>query len=110
MDFIELVKSRRSVRRFKSDDVPDNLLIHLLESTQAAPSAGNCQPWHFYVIKDKAMIQRIRKEACKQAFISTAPVLFVVCADIEKTEERYKKRGRNNQLLEYLLLQNLQLS
>lgn len=94
MNFIELAKSRRSIRSFKSDDVSENLLIQLIEAAQAAPSAGNCQPWHFYIIKNKAIIQRIREESCRQAFIATAPVLFVVCADIVKTEERYKKRGR----------------
>ena len=94
MNFIELAKSRQSIRSFKSDDVPDNLLIQLLEAAQAAPSAGNCQPWHFYIIKDKGMIQRVREKSCRQAFIESAPVLIVVCADIVRTEERYKKRGR----------------
>jgi nitroreductase len=94
MNFIELAKARRSIRNFKSDDVPEEYLIQLIEAAQTAPSAGNCQPWHFYIIKDKAIIQSIRKESCRQAFISTAPVLLVVCADIVKSEERYKKRGR----------------
>lgn len=94
MNFTELAKSRRSIRSFKSDDVPKDLLIQLIEAAQSAPSAGNCQPWHFYIIKDTTIIKRIREESCRQAFIATAPVLFVVCADIAKTEERYKKRGR----------------
>jgi nitroreductase len=94
MNFIELAKSRRSIRSFKSDEVPDSLLTQLLEAAQAAPSAGNCQPWHFYIIKDKAIIQSIREKSCKQAFIASAPVLFVVCADIVRTEGIYKKRGR----------------
>jgi nitroreductase len=94
MDFIQLAKSRRSTRSFKSDNVPKELLNQLIEAAQSAPSAGNCQPWHFYIIQDKTVIKRIREESCRQAFIETAPVLIVVCADIPKTEERYKKRGR----------------
>lgn len=94
MDFIQLAKSRRSIRSFKSDEVSKDLLIQLIEAAQTAPSAGNCQPWHFYIVKDTTLIKRIREESCRQAFIATAPVLFVVCADIAKTEERYKKRGR----------------
>jgi SagB-type dehydrogenase family enzyme len=47
-----------------------------------------------HVIKDKEVIQRIRKEACKQAFIATAPLIMVVSADIKLSEVRYKKRGR----------------
>ena len=93
MSFIELAKSRRSIRSFKSDDIPDTLLMQLLEAAQAAPSAGNCQPWHFYIIKNKKTITQIREQACKQAFVSSAPVVVVVCADIMRTKEIYKKRG-----------------
>lgn len=93
MNFIELAKSRRSIRSFRSDDVPDKLLFQLLEAAQAAPSAGNCQPWHFYIIKNKSIIKQIREKSCRQAFVASAPVLIVVCADIIKTKERYKKRG-----------------
>lgn len=94
MNFLELAKSRRSVRSFKKDEISDPLVFQLLSSIQAAPSAGNCQPWHVHVIKDKTVIERIRKEACKQAFIMTAPLLIVVSADIKLSEEHYKKRGR----------------
>jgi len=94
MDFLELATSRRSIRSFKNDDIPEDLVMQLISSVQAAPSAGNCQPWHIHVVKDKTVIQRIRKEACKQAFISTAPLLMIVSADIRLSEERYKKRGR----------------
>ena len=93
MDFLELAKSRRSVRSFKSDDISEQLVEKLLTAIQVSPSAGNCQPWHVHVIKDKEVIQRIRKEACKQAFIASAPMLMVVSADIKLSEERYKKRG-----------------
>jgi nitroreductase len=94
MSFIELAKSRRSVRGFKSDGVSQQLINILLTAIKHAPSAGNCQPWHVHVIKDKEVIQKIRKEACKQAFIATAPLLMVVSADIKLSEARYKKRGR----------------
>ena len=94
MSFIELAKSRRSVRSFKNDDVSMQLITTLLTAFKHSPSAGNCQPWHVHVIKDKEVIQRIRKEACKQAFIATAPCIMVVSADVKLSEVRYKKRGR----------------
>ncbi|AUD63784.1 hypothetical protein BK010_09335 [Tenericutes bacterium MO-XQ] len=94
MIFLELAKSRRSIRSFKSDDIPEQLITLLLTAIQQSPSAGNCQSWHVHVIQDKGVIQRIRKEACKQAFIATAPLLIVVSADIKLSEVRYKKRGR----------------
>ncbi|WP_313343874.1 nitroreductase family protein [Sedimentibacter sp.] len=94
MDFIQLAKSRKSVRFFKKDDISNNLIMKLIEAAQAAPSAGNCQPWHFYIVKNKDLIRRIRKEACKQDFIENAPVLLIVCADIARSESRYKGRGK----------------
>jgi nitroreductase len=94
MNFNELAESRRSIRRFTEKDVPDNIIVELLKAAQSAPSAGNCQPWHFYVIKDKPMTEQIAK-ACNQNWMTTAPVLFVVCADIQKTIGRYGDRGRH---------------
>ena len=94
MNFLELARSRRSIRNYKNNDVSHILLNQLLEAAQVAPSAGNCQPWHIYIVKDKAIIQRIREKSCRQAFIASAPVLLIMCADIVRSEERYKKRGR----------------
>lgn len=95
MDFLNLLKSRRSIRRFTQEDVSNELIMQLLEAAQSAPSAGNCQPWHFYVIKNEDVKQKIQGYAYNQSFIATAPVVFVVCADILRTEGRYKERGRN---------------
>jgi nitroreductase len=52
-EFIELSRSRRSVRGFDgSRDVPDEYIEQILEAARWAPSAGNGQPWHFIVIRD----------------------------------------------------------
>src|SRR5512143_3779700 len=49
MDFIEVLKSRRSVRCFKPDAVPQNTLKKILEEALWAPSWANTQPWEFAV-------------------------------------------------------------
>ncbi len=52
-EFIELCRSRRSVRGFDaSRDVPDEYVDQIIEAARWAPSAGNGQPWHFIVIRD----------------------------------------------------------
>ena len=53
------VLQRRSVRNFKDDPVPDHLIRRVLEAGRFAPSAGNCQPWQFIVITDKALIAKM---------------------------------------------------
>lgn len=52
VDFQELVVKRRSVRKFKKDKVPENLVQNVLEACRWSPSAGNSQPWHIIVVSD----------------------------------------------------------
>ena len=58
---LELVMKRRSIRNFKTDDVPDELIKKILEVARWAPSGANSQPWEFVVIKDRAVKERIRE-------------------------------------------------
>jgi nitroreductase/NAD-dependent dihydropyrimidine dehydrogenase PreA subunit len=53
------VLERRSVRNFTDEPVPDHLIRRVLEAGRFAPSAGNCQPWQFIVITDKALIAKM---------------------------------------------------
>lgn len=55
MSFSKLAWKRKSIRNFKPDDVPVEMIIKLLDAARSAPSGGNCQPWHFYVIKETAL-------------------------------------------------------
>jgi nitroreductase len=58
-EFQNLVKTRRSVRRFKPDPVPDEDVEKVIEAARWAPSGANSQPWEFIVIKDKEIKARI---------------------------------------------------
>ena len=51
-DFLNLTHTRRSVRRFKSDPVPQELLEKILEAGRWAMSGANAQPWEFVVVRD----------------------------------------------------------
>jgi len=93
--FLELSKSRRSIRGFKDKDVTKEQLTQLVEAAQSAPSGGNCQPWHFYVIKDKNLQAEIKEKSCRQDWILTAPAFIVVCAEGGRSESRYGERGRD---------------
>jgi nitroreductase len=56
---LEIVKNRRSVRRFKSDPIPDEYIDKIIEVARWAPSGFNTQPWEFVVLKDKKHRQKI---------------------------------------------------
>jgi nitroreductase/NAD-dependent dihydropyrimidine dehydrogenase PreA subunit len=53
------VFTRRSVRNYKDKPIPETLIQRVLEAGRFAPSAGNCQPWRFIVITDKALLAEI---------------------------------------------------
>ena len=53
-DFIALARSRRSVRRFKPDPIPQELLEKILEAGRYAMSSANAQPWEFILVQDVA--------------------------------------------------------
>jgi nitroreductase len=94
VDVIEAIKKRRSIRRFKDQAVPEDVLKEILDCARLAPSAGNRQPWVFYVVKDPDVKQKLVEAALKQEFIGQAPVVIVVCADPEVSASRYEDRGR----------------
>jgi nitroreductase len=49
---LELVKARRSIRRFKPDSIPDDYVNKIIEVARWAPSGYNSQPWDFFIIKN----------------------------------------------------------
>lgn len=64
----EQVLRRRSVRKYKERQVPEDLVRRVLEAGRFAPSAGNCQPWKFVVVRDRAIIDEMEHDirlACR---------------------------------------------
>ena len=54
MEFLELVRKRRSVRDYKPDPVPDAMLMHMLEAGRLAPTGANKQPQRLVVVREQA--------------------------------------------------------
>ncbi len=94
MNFEELVRQRRSVRRFEDRSLPPEMVDTLLEAAQWAPSGGNLQPWHFYVVEEASVREQMVDVAKGQTFVAEAPMIIVVCADPDRSAERYHERGR----------------
>jgi len=59
---IELIKERRSIRKFKDDVPEDKEILQIIDAARYAPSATNLQPWRFFIIKD--METKMRMAAC----------------------------------------------
>jgi len=79
MSLIEVVLSRRSIRRYEQKEIPRDVLDKILEAGRQAPSAANKQPWHFIVLTD-SKIKRELSKGLFNRFIKDAPVTVVGCA------------------------------
>ncbi|MCX7959195.1 MAG: nitroreductase family protein, partial [Deltaproteobacteria bacterium] len=77
MSVKEIISSRRSIRAFKPDIIPDNDINELLLALQSAPSASNRQPWKFIIVTDKELRVKIAELCFKQMFIAEAPYILV---------------------------------
>jgi nitroreductase len=83
MDAIEAILSRRSIRKYKKDALPKELIDELLKAAMNAPSAGNEQPWHFVVIQDRKILDEVPKCHPHADFLRETPAAIVVCADLQ---------------------------
>jgi len=94
MDVYQAIGSRRSIRAFKRDTVPEKILNKILEAAWWAPSAGNLQAREFILVTDPELKRKLCNAALGQSFIEEAPIDIVVCANERRSAQRYGQRGK----------------
>jgi nitroreductase len=90
MDMLKLIKSRRSIRKYKEKIPSDKEIEKILEAGRWAPSGLNNQPWRFMVIKEKEIKEKVASLSKYGYIIKKAPVIIVVCLD-KKSSYHYQK-------------------
>ena len=93
MNVFEAIATRRSIRKFTSQDVPMEILGVVIDAGRYAPSSGNVQNWRFILVKDRDNKQKIAEAAMHQLWIASAPIIIVVCSENEKLKQFYGVRG-----------------
>ena len=94
MDIETAIRTRRSIRKFTAEDVPDNVVNDLLELACWSPSAGNLQARDFVVVRDPEVKKALANAAFGQHFVAEAPVVIVVCGNSDRSARRYGYRGK----------------
>ncbi len=94
MEFMDLIRFRRSVRAFKPEEISQDHLKQILESARLAPSAGNLQAYEIYVVRQEKKRKELSRAAYGQDFIASAPVALVFCAHPALSAPRYGSRGQ----------------
>ena len=103
MEFSDVVKERRSIRKYQDQSVPDSEVETLVDLARYAPSSMNGQPWHFVIVRNgqsKAALAAIKNRFCppeKQAyqadFLRTAPLIIVICVEKSRSFGREIENG-----------------
>lgn len=94
MEPSNIFKDRFSCREFLQKDVSEEYIKVILEAGIWAPSAGNLQPWKFFVIKNRQLKEKLVEVAYGQEFIAQASFVIVVIALPDTSAKRYGIRGK----------------
>ena len=90
MDIFELIKTRRSIRKFTEEPVSDEIIDRIIEAGTWAPSGLNNQPWKFAVIRDKELKANIAKLTRYSRTVLNANTLIAVFLDNSLSYDRTK--------------------
>jgi nitroreductase len=105
LDIIEIIQSRRSVRKFTPEPVSEELIDKVLDAGRWAPSGLNNQPWRFAVITDAGLKQEISKLTQYSKIMLASQVLIAVFLDNETSYHREKDIQGIGACLENMLLE-----
>lgn len=83
MDLIELIHTRRSIRKYQDKPVELEIIKDIIAAGTSAPSAGNQQPWHFLIITDRSLLAKVPDIHPHAQMAGEAPAAILVCGDPE---------------------------
>ena len=93
MDTLDTINTHRSIRRYRPDPIPDDLLTDLLEAGVRASSSGNMQSYSIIVTRDRALREQLYEPHMEQSMVLDAPVLLTFCADFRRMRHWLRLRA-----------------
>src|SRR5438876_11930097 len=81
METFDAIRTVLAVRHFKDTPIPEDIVRQIVEAGRLTASAGNGQPWHFIVVRDKETLRRLGQLASTGPYIPQAPLAMVVAMD-----------------------------
>jgi nitroreductase len=85
MDVFDAVRTVLAVRRYQDRPVPDETLDRIVESARLTASSMNRQPWHFVVVKDRAILDAVAAASRTGPYVREAPVAVAVAVESSST-------------------------
>ncbi len=84
---LEVIRNRRSIRKYQKREIPPETLETLLRAAMQAPSARNLQPWEFIVVQDRDMLAKIPNYHPYSSMVPEAGAAILVCGDTERQND-----------------------
>lgn len=91
MDALEVIFTRRSIRKYTPEPVAAEEVKAILEAAMNAPSANNRQSWHFIVVDDRALLNAIMEVHPYSKMLAEAPLAVVVCGDTRVSDKYWQQ-------------------
>jgi nitroreductase len=107
MDSYELLMKRRSVRNFKPDEVPEDILSKLVDAANNAPTGGNMQPLSIIVVREAERRAKLAEMVGSQPWVKNAPLSMIFCLDFWRLKKWAEMSGvsfRGNEALSHFLI------
>ncbi len=101
-DALELLKSRRSIRKYKDQPVEEEKIQKCLEAASWAPSASNKQPWEFLIVTDKQVRKKLSETHPYAKFVAQSPVVFIPLTNPE-VHQKYHMSDTALATLQYMI-------
>jgi nitroreductase len=105
-EILTVLSSHRSIRKFKSDNIPEQLLGEIINSARQAPTSSNLQAYSIIVIKDLEKKKKLAQLAGDQPWIESCPVFLVLCPDLFRLEQvcRLRNYESNDKYIENFIV------
>ena len=81
MEVLEALRTRRSIRKYTKEEIPEGDIRKIIEAAMSGPSAANSQPWHFVIEKTRSILNEISKVSPYAKMTKDAAIAIVVCGD-----------------------------
>jgi nitroreductase len=81
METLKAILTRRSIRKYSDKNIPEEYYEILLKAAMHAPTARNKQPWHFIIISDRKILNKLSEVNSSWQMLKNAAVAIVVCGD-----------------------------
>lgn len=85
---LHFIFSRRSIRKYRQQEIPAAMISDLLEAAMAAPSAKARDPWHFIVVNKRETLDKMVEILPNGRMLKQAPAALIVCGDINRAHDQ----------------------